>query len=211
MVGGVVGGLGGAFILLLLALLFLHWKKKRMHRGVIGNESRGTEPGQGSISRSEMTSQRSSNTPLAAAGFFGRWRQSSPPATVDESAPSERGFQKISGRKIPSVLRTGGDGYGDDVEEEPVVPEVVTPTSAAPPSPAMPGPASSPARENEEGESVVVMRPSPARTPVASSANVSVPPSQSQTGLAPPMRPDALGRSLSKHDGSRGSRFTESI
>lgn len=209
MVGGVVGGVGGALILILLALLFLRWKKKHMH-GVIGTESRGTERGQ-SISRSEMTSQRSSNTPLAAAGFFGRWRQSSPPATVDESAPSERGFQKISGRKIPSVLRTGGDGYGDDVEEEPVVPEVVTPTSPAPPSPAMPGPASGSGRENEEGESVVVMRPSPARTPVASSANVSVPASQSQTGLAPPMRPDALGRSLSKYDGSRGSRFTESI
>ncbi|KAL1964108.1 hypothetical protein VTN77DRAFT_7526 [Rasamsonia byssochlamydoides] len=235
-IGGVVGGVGGAFLLLLLALLFLRWKKKRVRktRGVIGTESssRSVEPGQGSRSRSaEMASQRSSNTPLAAAGLFGRWRPSSPPATVEESTPSERGFQKISGRKIPSVLHTGGDGYGDEVGEESVsvIPEVITPTtsSAPPPGPSSPtlaqgplsssagpygGPAASSARESGEGEGVVVMRPSPARTPVASSANLAVPAGQStQPGLAPPVRPDALGRSLSKYDGSRGSRFTESI
>ena len=32
--------------------------------------------------------------------------------TTTDTAPSERGFQKISGRKLESVLTSGGDGYG---------------------------------------------------------------------------------------------------
>lgn len=67
--------------------------------------------------------QRSSTAPIAAAGFFGRLRPVSSQtaataataATVatTDTAPSERGFQKISGRKLTSVLASGGDGYGD--------------------------------------------------------------------------------------------------
>ena len=58
--------------------------------------------------------QRSSTAPIAAAGLLGRLRPASAQtANTADTGPSERGFQKISGRKLPSVLTAGGDGYGD--------------------------------------------------------------------------------------------------
>ena len=57
--------------------------------------------------------QRSSNTPLATSGaFFRRLRSSGTTTGTTETAPSEKGFQNLGGRKIESVLTTGGDGYG---------------------------------------------------------------------------------------------------
>jgi hypothetical protein len=50
-----------------------------------------------------------------AAGIvpmFKKKRPYSDATTATETAPSERGFQKISGRKLESVLTSGGDGYG---------------------------------------------------------------------------------------------------
>lgn len=59
-------------------------------------------------------------------------------------------------------------------------------------------------------DAIAIMRPSPARSPVTTSAG----PNQ----LAPPTPtlptrfiPDGVGRSLISQDGSRGSRFTESV
>lgn len=49
------------------------------------------------------------------------------------SASSERGFQKISGRKIPSVLTSGGDGYGGGYES------VAPPGSEPSSTPRIPG------------------------------------------------------------------------
>ncbi|KAL9129989.1 MAG: hypothetical protein Q9217_001711 [Psora testacea] len=118
LVGGIVGGIAGAVLILVALLFLLRWR-----RGKVGQRRNISPPvpqtaGAGSAalggSESGMMTQRSSSTPIAAAGFFGRLRPSSSQtaATTDTSAPSERGFQKISGRKLPSVLQSGGDGYG---------------------------------------------------------------------------------------------------
>lgn len=59
-----------------------------------------------------MTQQPSSNA-WGGAGiipFFGKGRPNSEATTAP---PSERGFQKLGGRKLESVLVSGGDGYGN--------------------------------------------------------------------------------------------------
>ncbi|KAF7157867.1 hypothetical protein CNMCM5623_002301 [Aspergillus felis] len=248
-VGGVVGGLAGAFFLLGLLLFLLRRRKTtlfRPNRGLPASDGTGGTAGEGgSGSRTEMASRRSSREPLFTASYFApaftkRWRQSnqtvrSQDSTFTSTTTSERGFQKISGRKIPSVLQSGGDGYGGGFEQG--SPTASEPSMSLPPgSPVQPRsvisqpPPSMPygmpldvsyTREADEAESVVVFRPSPARTPVASSTNVSIVnvPAASraipQPGgtLSPtmPQRPDGLGRSHPSFDGSRGSRFTESL
>ncbi|KAF5016313.1 hypothetical protein F66182_12042, partial [Fusarium sp. NRRL 66182] len=130
-VGGVIGGVLGLVAVLLLAFLLLRWKRKHAQSaaGATEGSSRDIQGGGGPRS-AEMMSQRSSNTPIAAAGALGRWASFSSRRSAQQEnpfmAPGERGFQKISGRKIPSVLHTGGDGYGDEIEEK-VIPELRTP------------------------------------------------------------------------------------
>lgn len=100
-------------ILVILLLLF------RWRRGRLGNRRTISPPlpqtiGHGGVPQVGNMTQRSSTAPIAAAGFFRSLRPtSSQTATTADTAPSERGFQKISGRKLPSVLASGGDGWGD--------------------------------------------------------------------------------------------------
>ena len=124
LIGGIVGGISGLVLILLAALLLLRWKK-----GNLGSRGRRTisppmlqtsgtgaasQSGTGTTGTGTTGTQRSSTAPIAAAGLFGRLRpSSSQTATTADTAPSERGFQKISGRKLPSVLTSGGDGYGE--------------------------------------------------------------------------------------------------
>ena len=72
-------------------------------------------------------------------------------------------------------------------------------------------------------DAIAVMRPSPARSPVTTSAGPNQlaprrpgPPMASDAPPTPTLRsrfivPDGVGRSLVSQDGSRGSRFTESV
>jgi len=130
-------------------------------------------------------------------------------ATVSSTAGSERGFVRVSGKKIRSVLESGGDGYGD------------------PPDPNMnvdgasfyqdsrgfyggPGSPASPA--GRRGSGIPNFRPSPARTPVIEQGafiedNIDL-------DQPPPSRPDGGGRSRSvSNTGSHASvsRFTEDV
>ncbi|KAE8387782.1 hypothetical protein BDV23DRAFT_121422 [Aspergillus alliaceus] len=245
--GGVVGGVAGAMVLVLIVFLLLRRRKAYQHRApevLPHGDMTGTAIGEGSVTRSaDVVSRRSSNDPLFTASYFApafmkRWRQSRlsthTESTLDSGA-SERGFQKISGRKIPSVLQSGGDGYGGGFSEG--SPTVSEPSMSFPPgSPVLPrSPTSQPppstpygmpldvsyTREDEETHPVVIFRPSPARTPISGSADASlsnepslsriVPVAQGALSPTVPKRPDMLGRSHPSFDGSRGSRFTESI
>ncbi|KAK6363609.1 hypothetical protein TWF730_001033 [Orbilia blumenaviensis] len=107
--GGVFGGLAGIG-LVLWALLFLVRKRRKTSEraiGILGPGTRGghhraisTETGAGSVGG--MSQARTSLMPgFLGAGLFGR-------SSADTSAePAERGFVKISGRKLPSMY--GGD------------------------------------------------------------------------------------------------------
>lgn len=116
-----MGAISGLAILLLLAAVFFRWKKRQSSMKLIqesGNDrgygamttggSRGPAGGGG------MSDQRRSTPfaiPAALANLSGHGRFSR--STVSSSDGGERGFTKISGRKLPPVLQFGGDGYSD--------------------------------------------------------------------------------------------------
>lgn len=237
--------MAGAVMLVVFALFLLHRRRTmaKSPEGLPSSEGAGAGAavGAGNGSRSgEITSRWSRDSIFTAAylapAFMKRWRQSTQTNKTDStvvSGGSERGFQKVSGRKIPSVLMHGGDGFGGGYEtgsptvSEPSMSAVpgspVNPRSSSQPPPSspfgMPLDTSYTREAEEDDDPTVYVRSSPARTPVASSASVgsvsapiNVPRVPSRT-LSPtfPQRPDTLGRSHPSFDGSRGSRFTESL
>jgi len=149
-------------------------------------------------------------------------------STAETSSPTERSFQRVSGRKLPSAFSEGmtsdqfargghisdssfyqddhgtygGSGlnkeYGGGFGKE------IGETSIA------------------GGAGMMNVRPSPARTPVIHHPNDN-PFDDTNRTLSPPMSPNpfsspadlspraALGRSLHSADGSRSSRFTENV
>lgn len=242
-VGGVVGSIAG--LALILLLLFYYLRRRGFLMGkmgrppMLGDAAAGAGAGAGSRSR-EIVERRESNDPLFTASylapaFMKRWRQSTATtrsgSTID-SAPSERGFQKISGRKLPPVFTHGGDGYGGGLDgDSPTVPgfpatspgtgPMASPSFYAPPPTSQYG--GMPLDSNytrEVEEHTPPTRPNPVHLPISSAVNVATPITvtpahpvaqpQSAVPFAPP-RPDGLGRSLHSFDGSRSSRFTEVI
>lgn len=232
-IGGVIGSVAGLAMIILL-LLFLLRRRNFLQR-------KGTEalPSNDNDAR-QMADRRASNDPLFSPSYFApafmkRWRQSTmttaTESTIDSSNASERGFQKISGRKIPPVLTHGGDGFGGGLDgDSPTVPDCLIGLSPASPrgeslsSPSYGPPPASPygirldtkyTRESEELNNSPT-RPQ-VRLPVSSSVNFGTPttvtPSHpiAQPQCAVPSQQDGVGRSHPSYDGSRGSRFTESL
>jgi len=141
-------------------------------------------------------------------------------ATIEGPETSEKGFYRISGRKLTSVLQSGGDGYGEPSSSDNRI-STISGTSSfyRPDSIAMfSDPKSSPLQlgspmRPESG--IIMVRSGPARTPVHEQG-----PIFDDTGpLAPPasnVDRDPLGRSLVNQSGSAASagspsRFTEEI
>ncbi|KAL5045624.1 hypothetical protein BDW71DRAFT_76378 [Aspergillus fruticulosus] len=246
-VGGVVGGVAGASLLFLLLWFLLRRRRKTgfflsspASRSVAddGGVSGGLI---GAPTRREMASRDSNNDSIFGAAYFApafmkRWRQSQISAgeesLVSTTPSSERGFQKISGRKLPSGAQPGfedGNGSLSPTESEisttlpPIIPRSAFSPSQPPPSNPFSMPLDTRYTREAPEEGVPVMRPSPARIPTSGSANAatwaeasarSVPmsfPMPPSGPIAIPKRPDALGRSHPSFDGSRGSRFTESL
>ncbi|KAL8842063.1 MAG: hypothetical protein Q9170_000666 [Blastenia crenularia] len=132
LVGSVVGGVAGLTLILVLLLFLLRRRKKIGQRRTISPpipQSASTGPG---ANTGTMTERSSAAVPLAGAGFFRRLRPGSGATTATtDTAPSERGFQNLGGRKLESVLASRGDGFGD------------LPFGAAGASGATPGPSTS--------------------------------------------------------------------
>lgn len=236
-VGGVVGSVAGVALLLLL-ILFLFRRRSLQQKGT------QALPSSSDSGAREVAERRTSKDPLFGASYLApafvkRWRQSTMSTKTEStvsSTPSERGFQKISGRKIAPVLTHGGDGFGGaSTGDSPTIPDSLIGLSPSSPG----GPLSSPSHApptatpfgmpldtnvtREAGEeNVTPTRPRQANIPVSNSVNFSspttvtpshpIPQPQSAIPVAP--RKDPLGRSLPSFDGSRdsrGSRFTESL
>ncbi|KAJ5239943.1 hypothetical protein N7468_004562 [Penicillium chermesinum] len=211
-VGGVVGSVAGVAVLILLLLVIL---RRRQFLAFFQRKSADTLP-------SEPAS-------YFAPAFMKRWRTSTMTTRTDSTADTnttERGFQKVSGRKIPPVLTHGGDGYGGGLEgDSPTIPDSLigitpaSPVGGPPPS----SPHGMPLDSNvvrEADESLSPVPPSNAQIPVASSVRFGNPTPVTQSSLLPqpqsaipgsPTRPDGVGRSNPSFDGSRSSRFTESL
>ena len=237
-VGGVVGSVAG--VALILFLLFYYLRRRGFFMGKMGRPTMlgDAAAGAGAGARSrEVVERRESNDPLFTASylapaFMKRWRQSTATtrsgSTVD-SAPSERGFQKISGRKLPPVFTHGGDGYGGGLDGDsptitgfpatsPASGPIGSPSFYAPP-PAQPyGMPLDSNYTREVEEHTPPAQPNPVHLPISNAVSVATPITvtpaqpiaqpQSAVPFAPP-RPDGLGRSLHSFDGSRSSRFTE--
>ncbi|KAI9785060.1 MAG: hypothetical protein M1816_000530 [Peltula sp. TS41687] len=222
LVGGVVGGVAGLAILIVLFLFLLRWRKHKQQQQTLAPPpsaaaSQRSPPSTGVMppdSGGAMTQTSSPPRPIGAAGFLDRFRPTSQQTASSDTAPSERGFYRVAGRKIAPALTTGGDGYQGPTLSE---------TSFYRDDGGFYGGPGSSARPVSEGgfsgrgsgasEGIAVMRPSPARRAVTSEGPSSVPTLSPPVGTPSPprRRPDALGRSLASHDGSRGSRFTEDV
>lgn len=220
-VGSVIGSLAGLTVLLVLALLILrrYKRKQRALQGLSETDTADTRPIAGA---GQQMAQRSSFMPAAAASFFSRFSGSSR-GTVDPGGAlgQERGFQKISGRKLPSAFSEGmtsdsvpfdratlsGSSFYRDSQGFYGGPGVAATATAA-------------GRSHHAGVEKEKLMPSPARTPVVHHPE-EYPPLRdpvvpSGTPQSPPEPPQSeprgtLGRSHPSHDGSRGSKFTEYV
>ncbi|KAJ5648384.1 hypothetical protein N7490_004756 [Penicillium lividum] len=240
-VGGVIGSVAG--LALIFALLFYILRRRGYLQRFLKDKGTEALPSSdaGTAGTREMAERPSSvfTTSYLAPAFMKRWRQSTMTTRTDstvDSFSSERGFQKISGRKIPPVLTHGGDGFGGGLDgDSPTIPDCLiglSPSSStggpsggllSSPVTHGPPPASpfgSPLDTNYTRE--IDEFPTPPRSkiqlPVSSSVNFGSPTMVSSShsipqpqSAIPVQLPDSVGRSLPSFDGSRGSRFTESL
>ncbi|KAK1538459.1 hypothetical protein CPAR01_08572 [Colletotrichum paranaense] len=230
-VGSVVGSLAGAAFLVVLVFLALRWKKRTGGRFRLSEASAGKRgiltgsggpPGGNGGGMVQRSLSFDPTTAAAGAGAgAGAMAVAHKPSSRRASEPSEtgeRGFVRVAGRKLPSVLQAGGDGYTDPREG----------TSAAVNDDESVYFRDSQAFFDPNGQTtrlalgspmrpvsgVVVFKESPARTPVTESAPFPPPAASPQTNppfvpLQPPGR-DPIGRTLPSQDGSRGSRGSAS-
>ncbi|OCK79801.1 hypothetical protein K432DRAFT_58381 [Lepidopterella palustris CBS 459.81] len=219
-IGSVVGSIAGLTVILILALLILR-RYKRKRRGALQlseNDATDTRP---IAAAGQQMAQRTASIPTTATSFFSRFSGSSRGTADPGGAPtSERGFQRISGRKLPSAFSEG-------MTSDSAVPfdrATLSGTSFYRDSqgfyggPGMPAATPIAGKSHNTGIEKEKLMPSPARTPVvhhpeefptlrgstiAGSGSLSPPQS--------PLLPGTLGRSHPSHDGSRGSKFTEDV
>lgn len=220
-VGTVFGSLAGAALLLALILFLIRRHKQAQTRGAVqltGDDSTDNQP---------MT-QAAARSSFVTPSFLNRFSGTSRSTAESSAGTGERGFQRISGRKLPSAFSEGmtseqfarGEGtlsgssfYQDDrgfYGGPGVIPKDFG---------------------KETGESSNTgpigikerVMPSPARTPVITHPDDAPAFGTSRNGggttLSPPHTPNlpdqpprgTLGRSHPSHDGSRSSRFTENV
>ncbi|UNI18884.1 hypothetical protein JDV02_010854 [Purpureocillium takamizusanense] len=121
-IGGVVGSIAGVAFFALLILLAIKYKRRRDGRQLIGEghpgqtASRSISGGDGGPGTSRTMAERSgpSAAVTAALATLTGKRNANKAASPPEG--TERGFYRVSGRKLTSVLHTGGDGYSDPRE-----------------------------------------------------------------------------------------------
>jgi hypothetical protein len=225
-IGSVVSSIAGVAIIVFAIMFLWRWKKRNQTMLQLGSGALGSgAPGGGPNAITEGPSQPSGGmtdrrsmiqaVPAALASLTGYRRSSQKTErTVSSTAGSERGFYRVSGRKLPSVLQTGGDGYGGVIDNRNA--NTLSGTSFYRDStgfyggPGSGSPSTSPlGMPTQRDSGIPVMRPSPARTPVTETGPFFPMPPPPPTPPVP--RPDVLGRSHPSRDGSHTSRFTEEV
>ncbi|RYP45222.1 hypothetical protein DL768_008415 [Monosporascus sp. mg162] len=224
-VGSVIGGIAGLAFIVFLALAFIKWRKRQANLKLMGGSGgeRGVSnqsPGDSGPGGSGGMSEQPRSAPFAVPAALANLTSPKGPSPAPEG---EKGFQKISGRKLPSVITSGGDGYTDpratfmsDDSQDSYRDSHAFFSGLNKPRFAV----GSPMRP-ESG--IPVFHPGPSKTPVTEQGpfnpftdnSYPVDSPRKDTHLEPPQR-DALGRSHPSQDGSTrshgsGSRFTENI
>ena len=100
--GGIVGGVAGLAVLVLTAMVFLRWYRKRM---ASMNSLTGAEAAIGSGGAGGMSERGGRTAPVLAPLLGGVFKNRKSRAV--EETTGERGFQRISGRKLPSAFSAG--------------------------------------------------------------------------------------------------------
>lgn len=122
-VSGVVGGIAGVAMVLIILLYVLRWYRARLkgqgrlpHQLVSSHNSRDFGVSGLMSCAAPMSQSRTALFPVAASASMKKWRPGSDMTAITNAtsttSDSERGFHRVSGRKIPSVLSTGGDQFG---------------------------------------------------------------------------------------------------
>ncbi|KAK5993405.1 hypothetical protein PT974_06835 [Cladobotryum mycophilum] len=211
-IGGVVGGVAGAAFFALFIMLLLRYKRRRDNRDILSitqaaasrglpsSDRGGPGTGDGSGTGGAMMERYSPAAISAALTGLASKRNVTPTSSADGG---ERGFYRVSGRKLPSVLQVGGDGYTDPRESiistnsdyyrgsQAFEPADGLTTRLALGNPMRPV------------SGVPIIRSGPARTPVTERNPFSDPPS------TPPH--DGQTQLLVPRQSPEGSRFQESI
>lgn len=109
--GGVVGGAAGLAVVLLIAMLFLRWYRRKAqlgHQALPANSGMSPELDQAPVSRhGPGMAERAGLMPIMGAvpALFRHQNRSQDQSS--ESEPTERGFTRVSGRKLPSSFSPG--------------------------------------------------------------------------------------------------------
>ncbi|KAI0396109.1 hypothetical protein F5Y17DRAFT_420356 [Xylariaceae sp. FL0594] len=222
--GSVVGAVSGFAFILILAAALLRWRKRRTGRKLI--QASGNDGGYGTVATrgsggpggdgmSERGRPAPFAIPAALANLTGQSRFSRSTVSSDGG---ERGFTKISGRKLPPVLQFGGDGYTDPratmMSDQSIEYRASQQFFGEAPLSRL---ALGSPMLSESG--IPIFHESPARTPVATPGHFSDPFSDANRVESPPPtqpRPDPVGRSHAPRDGSTRShgsfsKFTEGL
>ncbi|POR39569.1 Uncharacterized protein TPAR_00242 [Tolypocladium paradoxum] len=206
-IGGVVGGIAGVAFVALLVLLALRYKRRRDARVLLGGGQSGTTAsrsivGDGGSGDGGSGAMAETSGPLAVtAALASLTGKRNAPPTPNSAQGSERGFYRVSGRKLPSVLQAGGDGYSDPRGSTMSGnSDYYRGSQAFEPSGAGAGQLALGAPMRPVS-GVPIMRSGPARTPVT------------ENPFADPPSPtlDTSRRTLGSRDSPRGSRFQERI
>ncbi|KAK4155939.1 hypothetical protein C8A00DRAFT_13050 [Chaetomidium leptoderma] len=213
-VGGVVGSVAGIALVVLALMYFLKWRRQRgqgiMLLGDGDSTARGrafSSAGPASPSSGKGMTERSGPfaIPSALANLTGKRAIDAPPA---EPATQEKGFHRVSGKKLISVLESGGDGYSDPHDSIGSDSSFYRDSQAFLSSSGQPPlQLGSPMRPVS---GVPIFRDGPQRAAVQEQSPL--PPGHRRSAFPTTLpMPDSVGRSFASRDGSRGSasRFTE--
>lgn len=232
-----VGGVAGLALLVAFAFMLLRLRKRGWCHMRLGDDKSitpatravgagpsgpsGEGGGGGGGSGAYGTMQRSS-APYSVASSLAALagKRSSRERSNTGSEMAERGFVRVSGKKLPPVLQYGGDGYSDPRDRSSVNSDASVYRDSMAifnQSGAQRLAVGSPMRP-ESG--VMVYNPGPAKTPVTGEVPKTIEsPTLPRNSILPPA--DAIGRTLAAQDhsrdgsvsrASRGSgRFTEQL
>jgi hypothetical protein len=228
-VGSVVGSLAGAALILAIILMLLRRHKRRQGGALQLTDSHGTDNEQPTM-RQVQAPPRPVRASLVPSAFLNRFSGLSR-STADTSSPTERSFQRVSGRKLPSAFSEGmtsdqfpRNGHMSGMTDSSFYQDDHGTYGGSGMNKEYGGGFGKETSENSfaGGAGSMNFRPSPARTPIIHHPNEN-PFDDTNRTLSPPMSPNpfsspadlspraALGRSLHSADGSRSSRFTENV
>ncbi|KZM23460.1 uncharacterized protein EKO05_0003298 [Ascochyta rabiei] len=227
-VGSVVGSLAGAALILAIILILLRRHKRRQNGGAL-QLADDRRPHQEQAMR-QVQAPAPARASLVPSAFLNRFSGLSR-STAETSSPTERSFQRVSGRKLPSAFSEGmtsdqfsrggtmsGSSFYQDEHGTYGGPGALNKEYGGDLGKEIGGAAFA------GGAGTMNLRPSPARTPVIRHPDANPFNDTNRPTLSPPMSPNpfsspnidlspraALGRSLHSADGSRSSRFTENV